>query len=215
MSDEIKIIENQGKTAERFNKWARSYDYSILQTIFFGPIQEKVIKYAKKYVSRPLEILDIGCGTGHLIRKLALAYTGSALTGLDNASVMIDKAQSLKPLDLPINFIKGTAENLPFPDSKFDIVFTTMSFHHWSDQNAGLKEVSRVMRSGGIFIFADHMHEGFFRFIGFKEDSLLGRFLKFNELNAMFESLSLDIIEHHSIFCTKALQVIVCRKENK
>jgi ubiquinone/menaquinone biosynthesis C-methylase UbiE len=214
MEDHGINTEKREKSDEHFNKWARSYDRSFLQNIFFGPIQKKVIECAKKYVKDPSEILDIGCGTGQLLRKIASAYPGAVLTGIDAAEEMIKNAKSATPSDNRVHFINGIAEKLPFPDGKFDLAFTTMSFHHWADQASGLKEVNRVLRKGGIFVFADHIREGVFWFVGSGGIKESGSFMvmNFNELNTAFNSSSFNCEEHHSIFGTKALQVIVCRK---
>jgi ubiquinone/menaquinone biosynthesis C-methylase UbiE len=47
------------------------------------------------------------------------------------------------------------AEHLPLPDAAFDLATSTTSFHHWTDQAQGLREVGRVLRLGGLFILAD------------------------------------------------------------
>ena len=43
----------------------------------------------------------------------------------------------------------------PHPDRCFDVVITTVSFHHWSDKSAALAEVFRVLRPGGLFALTD------------------------------------------------------------
>ncbi len=52
-------------------------------------------------------------------------------------------------------FYPGGAEALPLPDGTFDLVTSTMSFHHWPDPAAGLREIARVLRLGGCFALAD------------------------------------------------------------
>jgi ubiquinone/menaquinone biosynthesis C-methylase UbiE len=49
----------------------------------------------------------------------------------------------------------GAAESLPLSDSSVDVVLSSISFHHWSDQIAALREIIRVLRPGGCFCLAD------------------------------------------------------------
>ncbi len=49
----------------------------------------------------------------------------------------------------------GGRRALPFANASFDLVTSTVSFHHWNDQRAGLAEAGRVLASGGVFVLAD------------------------------------------------------------
>jgi ubiquinone/menaquinone biosynthesis C-methylase UbiE len=54
-----------------------------------------------------------------------------------------------------MRFLLGVAEHLPYPEDAFDLVLSTTSFDHWSDQPAGLRECARVMRPGGRLVLVD------------------------------------------------------------
>jgi ubiquinone/menaquinone biosynthesis C-methylase UbiE len=54
-----------------------------------------------------------------------------------------------------VGLLVGRAEDLAFADASFDVVSTTMSFHHWRDQAAGLHEIHRVLRPDGVLILSD------------------------------------------------------------
>lgn len=54
-----------------------------------------------------------------------------------------------------LSFALATAEHLPYPDNHFDLVVSTTSFDHWSNQAAGLGECARVLRSGGQVVLVD------------------------------------------------------------
>ncbi len=54
-----------------------------------------------------------------------------------------------------LRFATGVAERLPYPDSTFDLVLTTTSFDHWSDQQAGLLACARVLAPGGQLVLVD------------------------------------------------------------
>ncbi len=52
-------------------------------------------------------------------------------------------------------FVEAVAERLPFPDESFDIVTTRLAAHHFDDVALACREVARVLRPGGVFIFVD------------------------------------------------------------
>jgi ubiquinone/menaquinone biosynthesis C-methylase UbiE len=54
-----------------------------------------------------------------------------------------------------LRFCIGAAERLPYPDSSFDLLVSTTSFDHWSDQQAGLRECARVLMPGGHLMLVD------------------------------------------------------------
>jgi SAM-dependent methyltransferase len=55
----------------------------------------------------------------------------------------------------PAEVRRGGAEHLPYPDGAIDLVVTTTSFDHWSDQQAGLTECARIVRPGGHLVLVD------------------------------------------------------------
>lgn len=104
---------------------------------------------------RARRVLDVGCGTGILLRRLAHRLPeADELVGIDAAEGMIAIAKS-KENDLRLRFLNGVAEELPFPDASFDLVVSTTSFDHWQDQGEGLAECARVLAPNGRFVFTD------------------------------------------------------------
>jgi ubiquinone/menaquinone biosynthesis C-methylase UbiE len=97
----------------------------------------------------------VGCGTGYLLHALAHHYRDAEeLAGVDAAPRMIDVADR-RNKDNRLKFTVGVAEHLPYPDGAIDLVVTTTSFDHWSDQQAGLTECARVVRPGGHLVLVD------------------------------------------------------------
>jgi ubiquinone/menaquinone biosynthesis C-methylase UbiE len=74
------------------------------------------------------------------------------LSGVDPAQGMLEVARQLTP---EARFSLGSAEALPLEDASVDLALSTISFHHWQDQAAGVREVARVLRPDGCFLLAD------------------------------------------------------------
>jgi ubiquinone/menaquinone biosynthesis C-methylase UbiE len=157
-------MKHADRDIERFNRWAPTYDRHRLHQLFFEPMQKTVLELAACQVPMPAAILDIGSGTGRLLQAAEKQYPGAALVGVDAAVEMVKQAQSSLPAGSRIEFRVGTAEQLPFPDAQFDLVFSTMTFHHWADQAKGITEVRRVLRPGGRWLLADFIATGPMRF---------------------------------------------------
>jgi ubiquinone/menaquinone biosynthesis C-methylase UbiE len=118
-------------------------------------IAEQTAVLARSVTTAPGRVLDVGCGTGYLLRELAGQWPqASELTGIDPAPSMIEAATA-SARDPRLGFRVGAAERLPFPDGSFDLVVTTTSFDHWSDQQAGLRECARVLTHGGHLVLVD------------------------------------------------------------
>lgn len=97
-------------------------------------------------------LLDIGCGTGHLISLLSKNKKADYV-GLDLSSKMVEEANKKKIKYA--KFVEGKADNLPFDKKSFDIVTCSESFHHYIDPNKAMREAYRVLKKGGYYILAD------------------------------------------------------------
>jgi ubiquinone/menaquinone biosynthesis C-methylase UbiE len=118
-------------------------------------IADRVADIALTRTATPHRILDVGCGTGFLLRQLASRLPEALeLAGIDAAAPMIEVARS-NARDPRLQFLIGVAEQLPYPDATFDLVVSTTSFDHWPDQQAGLIECARVMTPGAHLVLAD------------------------------------------------------------
>lgn len=100
-------------------------------------------------------VLEIGSGRGGGSRYIARYYAPGAVTGLDYSPDTVRRARKLNGDTPALSFETGDAEKLPFADAAFDIVINIESSHCYGDVPAFAREVSRVLKPGGWFTFAD------------------------------------------------------------
>lgn len=102
--------------------------------------------------------LDVGCGTGNLLLALGARVPGVELAGLDPDARALARAQrKARRAGVAVAWQRGFAQDLPYPDSEYDRVFSSMMLHHLDPEakEALLADVRRVLRPDGMFVLAD------------------------------------------------------------
>ncbi|HEX6942904.1 MAG TPA: class I SAM-dependent methyltransferase [Gemmatimonadaceae bacterium] len=92
-------------------------------------------------------ILDLGCGTGRFTEALAARFNAEVI-GLDPSQKMLELARK-KQHDARVQYQLGRAENIPLESASFDLVFMSMSLHHFNDMTVAARECRRVLRNSG------------------------------------------------------------------
>src|SRR5512136_2750964 len=180
----------QSESVADFNRWSRTYETSWMQRSLFDRVHEGVLDLVVRD-SAPGVILDAGCGTGRLLRKARIRYPGARLIGVDPAEGMIEKARQMMT---DAAFSVGSAEVIPLPDASVDLAFSTVSFHHWRDQEKGVREIRRVLRPGGQFLLADMVLPWFLiRLLHH------GHIRPADEVKAIFEQTGLEVRSQHRL----------------
>lgn len=110
-------------------------------------------------LDRAKTVLDVGCGVGHWGRVLAPVFSKSAqVTGIDREEAWVATAtEKAKALGLGdrYRYVRGDVGALPFDDDKFDLVTCQTVLIHLKDPKAGLKEMLRVLKPGGMILTAE------------------------------------------------------------
>lgn len=105
------------------------------------------------------QILDIGCGGGATIGRLAAIAPEAKITGLDHSPVSVQESKEFNKSLIDTGkaeVIEASVEELPFEDDTFDLITTVESFYFWPQPEENLKEVLRVLKPGGhFFLIAD------------------------------------------------------------
>ena len=97
--------------------------------------------------------LDLGCGTGEMLKLILQEDTHKELCVIDLSEKMLAVAKSKLPEQ--VKLILGDSESLPFSDNAFDVVYCNDSFHHYPAPQNVLREVYRVLKPGGTFLMGD------------------------------------------------------------
>jgi len=123
---------------------------------------------AREYINQDKSILDVGCGTGQTSAYIAEKYRCS-VTSLDSNKTMLKKAKlRFSSLQLPINVVYGSVENLPFMDGLFDFILSE-SVTSFTDVSLTIQEFKRVLKPQGVLIAIEMVLEDSFSEIELKE----------------------------------------------
>ena len=103
-------------------------------------------------------VLDVGCGTGSFVVQISKRCPGVDVTGIDPdpKALAIARRKAARENVAP-TLEQGFSQELPFPNDRFDFVFSSFMFHHLPAdvQRETLAEVRRVLRTGGSFHLMD------------------------------------------------------------
>lgn len=148
-------MSGPGPTTSRFDLRASTYDDSVLQEFLFVPVHQRALQLGLRFLPQAGGVLDVGCGTGRLLRAVRACYPAAKLVGVDLAGRMVTSAIAATPSRLAVRYVQARAERLPFPDAMFDLVFATMSLRHWANLPAGIAEAARVLSPPGMIVLGD------------------------------------------------------------
>jgi ubiquinone/menaquinone biosynthesis C-methylase UbiE len=152
-------------------------------------------------------ILDLGCGTGRFTKGLASRF-GARVVGVDPSEKMLDQAR-VKRQGNSIHYQRGSAEAIPIRDGAVDMIFMSMSFHHFRDRHRAARECRRVLRADATVVVRTGTREQIlsYPYVPFfpstrsmLEDLLPGR----SELCSAFETVGFRCIESQIVMQTIA-----------
>ncbi len=109
-------------------------------------------------------VLDIGCGGGRTVQKLAAMTSQGKVTGVDYADGSVSVARETNADAIASGRVAidhGSVEKLPYADRAFDLATAIETFYYWPDPEANLREVLRVLRPGGrLLLVAESYRRG-------------------------------------------------------
>ncbi len=136
------VVAEYAKAAEHYDaKWAFYVEATTRETLRRLPMTPAA------------RVLDVGCGTGELLRRLRAKYPDAVLAGLDPVAEMLAVARD--KLSGKEDLRTGYADALPWSAGGFDVVVSCNMFHYISHPVEALREMGRVLRSGGSLVLTD------------------------------------------------------------
>jgi ubiquinone/menaquinone biosynthesis C-methylase UbiE len=108
-------------------------------------------------------ILEVGCGGGKTVNKLAAAAKRGMVYGIDYAeeSVAAARRANRQPIKLGrVEIQQASVSELPFADNRFDLVTAVETHFWWQDIAAGMREVFRVLKPGGRMVIIAEFYNG-------------------------------------------------------
>lgn len=101
-------------------------------------------------------IVDVGCGWGRSFRMLKERFAPQRLVGVDVSREMLKIAEATtREHGVAVELHCGDSSQLPLPDASADMLFCHQTFHHLVHQEAALAEFHRVLKPGGVLLFAE------------------------------------------------------------
>ena len=101
-------------------------------------------------------VLDVGCGWGHSLLELNKRFRPRHLVGVDIDLTMVQtSARQVRSRGIEADLRQSGASRLPAADESVDLLFCHQTFHHLVDQDRAIAEFHRVLRPGGLLLFAE------------------------------------------------------------
>lgn len=141
--------------ARVFDLWAPRYDW-LFTSVFYQAVHQRLLTFVQVSTQASTPILDMGCGTGKLLNRMADKFPDVQGTGLDLSPAMLRQARFHNHHRPRLIFVQGTSESMPFTDNQFQAAFSTISFLHYPDPQQVFQEVGRVLQPGGCFHLVDY-----------------------------------------------------------
>ena len=151
-------------------------------------------------------ILDVGCGGGRTVNKLATIATQGKVCGLDYSKESVAVASRINREWINtgrVEIREGTVSQLPFPEDAFDLVTAVETHFWWPDLPAGMREVLRVLKPGGTLVIIAEIYKQ----APTKTAVLAEKYLPFSGMTL------LSVSEHRELFANAGFSDIQVMEE--
>lgn len=154
-------------------------------------------------------ILDVGCGGGRTVSKLAAIATQGKVYGIDysDESVAATKRTNAHSIDLGrVEVQHGSVSQLPFPNNMFDLITAVETHFWWPNLPGDMRELFRVLKPGGTLVLIAEIYKG--------ANTMASKFVEKYASRTGMTLLSVD--EHRELFTNAGYSdVLVIEKRDK
>jgi ubiquinone/menaquinone biosynthesis C-methylase UbiE len=144
--NDLALLRQEYSSSARLDVRRRTHELYTVEAVDFG--QWTLERLAWQGSSA---VLDIGCGPGDLLLRMARFAGRGRFVGLDLSAGMVARALELRA-GQPVHFLVGDAQLLPFADGTFDLVMARHVLYHVPDIDRAIASAARVLRPGGRFL---------------------------------------------------------------
>lgn len=101
-------------------------------------------------------VVDVGCGSGYSLPKLVQRFRPRELVGIDIDPQMLHVArEEARRAGIEPRLVEGSSTRMPLQDASADLLLCHQTFHHLVEQEDALREFLRVLKPGGVLLFAE------------------------------------------------------------
>ena len=148
-----RIIAKQARHPEGF------LGHIVARTMAFTTARENRRMLQQLRVCAGDDVLELGCGHGHILRYVAKRCHPGKAVGVDPSHVMLEiAARGLKggTAGAGVKLLHGNSEHIPVGDRSFDKVFSVHSIYFWPSLSRGCRSLKRILRPGGTLLLVHH-----------------------------------------------------------
>ena len=157
-------------------------------------------------IGKGFSVLDVGCGGGRTIEKLAGLASQGRVCGVDYASgsVAVSRAKNAQLIESGrVDVREGSVSRLPFADASFDLATAVETQYYWPDLLNDMKEVGRVLKPGGRLVVIAETYKGG------RLDALMAPMMK------VLSSSHLSAADHRNLFLSAGYDDVQIIEEKK
>jgi ubiquinone/menaquinone biosynthesis C-methylase UbiE len=188
-------VRKPTKWVGRFFLWIMNFSHSRLTD--WGLLHVQIEKHGT--------ILDVGCGGGRTIQKLAALAAEGKVYGVDYAkgSVAASRAKNAQLIKAGrVEIKQASVSQLPFPENQFDLVTAIETQYYWPDLVKDMQEILRVLKPGGkLIVIAESYKRGAYNWLQ-------------RPVMKLLKSSNLGVDEHRNLFSSAGYTEIQIFEEN-
>ncbi len=141
---------------ERFGRFATSF-YDVIAWRMLKKLYNFTLNEMDSL--NPETVLDIGAGPGKLTIMVAKKFPKAKIYAIDPSKYMVEKEKNnFKKAGIDATCAMGSSRNIPF-DNNFDLIFTSLSLHHWKEKEKGFEIILKKLNLNGNLIIVEFLND--------------------------------------------------------